>query len=1014
MQFGLLGLLEVVDGDGAVAIGRGKESALLAILLLHANAPVSADRLIRELWGDRAPENAAKSVQQYVSRLRKRLGVDRLVTTPGGYVLRIELDELDCNRFERLAAEGRRALESGDAGPADRLFSSALGLWRGPALADFRFAEFGQEWIRRLDSERRGVSADRVEARLAVGQDDRVLLELQLLIEEDPHWERPRGQLMLALYRSGRQSDALELYRATRALFDRELGLEPSRELQALERAILNQDPALGERGRRHQLSRKRHRRPVLVAGGFLLIAAAAAVAAGFVLLGGSSPAVGGNEVAVFGATAGQQLSYTSVGTSPHNIVVGEGGVWVLNADDRTITRIDPATRRVVKVFATSAAPTDLAVGDGAIWVGGAVPGRGLIESGADTVAVSRVDPASTAVTGAAHLFNLQSLADSTLNFAQTLGLSGIAIGARAVWAIDPDGSISRVDPATGSLVGRVDATGATAIAAGDAGVWFLTSVQGSPAVARVDPRTNSVGQVIPVETSSLVGIAVGAGSVWATDPYDGVIWRIDPGSKPAALTVPLGFGVTQIAYGDGAVWAANVATGTVSRVDPGTDEVTTSRTLAGTPQGLAVGDGSVWVSLAGGTSNGALPAAECGPVESGGAKPDVLIASDLPLQGPSLTPTLVAAVRFVLRSHGFRAGPYTVGYQSCDDSTAQAQGSDFFKCASNARDFGSAGKLVAVIGPYDSDCAQVEIPVMNRAPSGPVAIVSPSNTSPSLTRLDPAGAAGEPGIFYPSGIRNFLRLASPDDLQGAGDAVLARQLGLGRVYVLSDGEGYGNALSRGFRAAARHLGLTVVGSGGWSPEARSYRGLIAKVARARAQGVLLAGYGTVAVGLVRALRARFGSHLTLIAGDGFLSIPSTLRAIGPAADGVYVSLSGVVTQSLTRAGRRLLAAFEATQPGGAVPSGTYLPEMLEAAEIVVEAIARSDGTRASVLHELRVIRVSAGVFGGFRFDRNGDMTPAPFAILRITGGRGAPGLAPDFRGAVIDRTVRAPITLLD
>ena len=242
----------------------------------------------------------------------------------------------------------------------------------------------------------------------------------------------------------------------------------------------------------------------------------------------------------------------------------------------------------------------------------------------------------------------------------------------------------------------------------------------------------------------------------------------------------------------------------------------------------------------------------------------------------------------------------------------------------------------------------------------------------------------------------------SPDDLQGAGEAVLARQLGLRSRLRPLRRRRYGSALSRGFRAAAapprvdrgrgRPSGIRrpAVTPGSWrTSPARS------------ARGVLLAGFGSEAGGLIRALRGRFGSHLTMIAGDGFLPIPDTLKGAGPAADGIYVSLPGAVTQSLTPAGRRLLAAFEETRAGGPVPSGTYLPETLEAAEIVVDAIARSDGTRASVLDEIRRSRTTSGVFGGFDFDRNGDMTPAPFAILRITGGRGAPGLAPDFRGAV-------------
>jgi DNA-binding SARP family transcriptional activator/ABC-type branched-subunit amino acid transport system substrate-binding protein len=1008
VEFGLLGLLEVVDGHEGVTVGRGKESSLLAILLLHANEPVSADRLIRELWGERSPENAAKSVQQYVSRLRKSLGAERLLTTPGGYVLQVEPDELDCDRFQRLATEGRSALESGDAKSADRLLSTALGLWRAPALADFRYDGFAQEAIRRLESERREASADRVDARIALGQEDRVLPELRGLIEEDPHWERPRGQLMLALYREGRQSDALEVYRETRAVFDSELGLEPSRDLQELERSILNHDPALEGQARQIRVLRSRRRgaKLLVAAGGILVVAGV--VAAVLALTSGASPAQGGNVVAGLGASAGQHLSYTRVGTTPGNVVVGEGGVWVLNTDDRTISHIDPATRRVLKTFATSGEPTDLAAGDGALWVGSSATGKGLIETSSATVAVSRVDPASTAVTKTTHLSS-----GSRFEFGQTLGVSAIAIGRRAVWAVDPDGSISRIEPATGTLVARVDAARATAIAAGGAGVWFLTSVRGGPAVASVDPRTNRVGQIIPVQTPKLVGIAVGAGSVWATDPYSGVIWRIDPGPKPIERTVSLGFGVTQIAFGEGAVWVANIANGTVSRVDPRTEKVTTTLKLAGTPQSLAVGYGSAWTSIAGATSKAALPASACSPVESSVANPDLLVVSDLPLQGPSLAPTLAAAVRFVLHSHGFRAGRYTIGYQSCDDSTARTESADFFKCASNARDFGAAGEVVAVIGPYDSSCAQVEIPVTNRAPAGAVAIVSPSNTFPSLTRADPNGPAGAPGILYPTGTRNYFRLAPPDDLQGAGDAVLAKQLDLGRVYVLSDGGIYGSELSRGFRTAAHHLGLAVVGSGVWNPEARNYVDLVASVARTKARGILLAGYGSEAGGLIRALRGRFGSHLTMIAGDGFFPIPDTLKGAGPAANGMYVSLAGVVTQDLTPAGRRLLAAFEATQQGGPVLSGTALPETLEAAEIVVDAIARSDGTRGSVVQELHRSKVRGGAFGSFAFDRNGDMTPAPFAILRITGGRGAAGLASDFRGAVVDRTVRAPIGLL-
>jgi DNA-binding SARP family transcriptional activator/ABC-type branched-subunit amino acid transport system substrate-binding protein/streptogramin lyase len=1006
VNFGLLGLLEVTDGGGPVSVGRGKESALLAVLLLHANEPVSPDRLTQDLWGDAAPANAAKNIQQYVSRLRRALGADRLVTTPGGYSLRVEAGELDSERFQQLADEGRGALESTDASGADGLLSGALELWRGPALADFQYDEFAQEAIRRLESERRAAAADRADAQLALGRHDQVQPALQQLIEEDPLWERPRGQLMLALYRSGRQAEALDLYRETRALLDEQLGLEPSPELQELEREILNQDPALGA-PRRRPLEARRRRSAVAVAAA---IVAVAAIAVGVLELGGEpKPGLGDNEVAAIEDSGSAPVSYTSVGTTPGAIAVGSGAVWVLNADDRTITRLDPKTRRVVQTFAVSGQPTELATGAGALWVGNGRIGRSLIESEADTTEVARVDPSSKQPTGTAHLFGT----NGTVPLGPNSGVGLIAVRNGAVWAVDPDGSISRLDAATGSRVAHVRATGATAIAAGDAGVWYLAYHDGTPAVVRIDTHTNRPRQVISVQTNDLVGIAVGAGSVWATDPLEGVVWRIDPGPRPVLRTIPVGFGVAQLAFGDGAVWGANLASATISRIDPKTDEVTSTKQLAGTPQGLAVGAGAAWVTVAGGTSAGVLPAPSCSPVESGGRNPDLLMVSDLPLQGPSVAAMLADSVRFVLRSRGFRAGKYAVGYQSCDDSTARSQGSEFFKCAANARDYAAAEKLVAVIGPYDSSCAQIEIPIANRAAAGPLAMVSPSNTYTGLTRSDPEGLAGEPGIYYPTGNRNYLRLAPPDELQGAAQAMLARQLRLRGIFLLSDGSEYGGILTSGFRSAAQHVGVNVVGAAAWKPDARSYSRLVSAVARSKADGVVVAGYNGDAAGVIDALRSRFGKRLVLIGGDGFLSIPYTLRTVGPAAVGMYVTLPNAVTASLAPSARQLLASFEAAHPSLGSLSGTYLPEMLQAAVVVVDAIARSDGTRASVLQQLRSSKVSGGLLGVFHFDSHGDMTPGPIAILRITGGRGAAGLAQDFRGSAVVRTIRVPLSLL-
>jgi len=244
----VLGLLEVSEGGRPVSLPRGKESALLGLLLVHANEPLGSERLIEELWPRERPANAAKTLQIYVSRLRGRLGHERIRTTPAGYVVVIEPGELDVAAFVQLAAEGRGRLESGDAASAETLLSEALGVWRGEALADFRFDEFAQPEIRRLEELRRSVVTDRAEARIALGRPEEVVVELEPLVQEHPLWERPRQQLMLALYQTRRQADALALYRSTRKLFADELGLEPSAELQSLERAILNQAPELARR----------------------------------------------------------------------------------------------------------------------------------------------------------------------------------------------------------------------------------------------------------------------------------------------------------------------------------------------------------------------------------------------------------------------------------------------------------------------------------------------------------------------------------------------------------------------------------------------------------------------------------------------------------------------------------------------------------------------------------------------------------------------------------------------
>ena len=246
MEFGILGPLAVRTEHGEAALGGSKPRALLALLLLHPNEPVSAERLALGLWGEDAPAGAVKTVQVHVSRLRKALGDGEAVTTtPAGYVLRVRPGELDAERFEDLVADGRRALAAGQAEHAATLLRDALSLWRGPPLAELAFEPFAQAEIARLREQRLAALEARVEADLAAGRHAAVVGELQALVAEHPARERLAAQLMLALYRCGRQTDALEAYRRTRARLRDELGLEPGAALQGLQRQILQQSPAL-------------------------------------------------------------------------------------------------------------------------------------------------------------------------------------------------------------------------------------------------------------------------------------------------------------------------------------------------------------------------------------------------------------------------------------------------------------------------------------------------------------------------------------------------------------------------------------------------------------------------------------------------------------------------------------------------------------------------------------------------------------------------------------------------
>jgi class 3 adenylate cyclase len=255
MEFRILGPLEVADDGRLLSLGGAKQRALLAVLLLHADQVVSADRLIDALWGEEAPNTAGHSLHEYVSQVRKRLrsargtaSEDVIITSAPGYVIQIADHELDLRLFEKRVAEGRGALAEGDPARAAQALTDALELWRGPPLAEFAYETFAQNDIARLEELRRSAVEDRIDADLALGRHADLVAELQTLVAESPLRERLRAQLMIALYRGGRQAEALEVYREARETLVEELGLEPGPALREIEAAILRQDSLLRTR----------------------------------------------------------------------------------------------------------------------------------------------------------------------------------------------------------------------------------------------------------------------------------------------------------------------------------------------------------------------------------------------------------------------------------------------------------------------------------------------------------------------------------------------------------------------------------------------------------------------------------------------------------------------------------------------------------------------------------------------------------------------------------------------
>ena len=923
LDFRILGPLEVRRDGRPLSLGGARQRGVLALLLLHPNEAISGDRLIDELWADDPPRDAAAALQAHVSRLRKLLEPDHggeprvLVTAADGYRIEPGRDALDLLRFEQLVDQGRRALDGGDAAGAAKVLREALGLWRGRPLADLEAEAFAQQPIRDLDDLWLDAVELRIDADLGSGRHADLTRELAVLVRRHPLREGLRGQLMLALYRSGRQAEALETYADLRRTLVEERGLEPGRDVRELQEAILRQDPALELRPRARSPDRPASRRRRWIAG---LVAAAltAAVAAAIAWPGADEerPPPTSGFGALVSPRSGEVEARVAVGDTPTAVAIGHGHAWVVNAGDQTLSRIDEGTR-AVDTFGVGSTPTDIAVGAGGVWVGSG--GRVRAQAhGLVTDALARLDLDTRAPRATIGLPRAtETLVD---------GLSDhVAVAAGAVWAIAPDGRVLRIDPRTNRIAGALAGVRARAIAAGATGLWALAQ---DGRVTRADTRTGEVLARGRVPAGAVASIAAGADGAWVSAPADGAIWHVVPGrgDRLVMRTVAVARGTTDLAYGDGALWAVNPLRGTVIRVE---GSAVRTIEIGGFPRAVAVGADGVWVAAAPASAAppatkapgiAALPTSYCQrPFYGGDQRARRLIVSDLPLQGGLTVSSqqMADAMAFVLRRRGFRAGRWPVAYQSCDDAIAATRLPDSGKCVSNARAYGRAPDVLAVVGPLNSECALAAIPELGRAP-GPLAMVSPLASYVGLTRAAPGTPPGQLDGLY-SSRRNFLRVFPTDQHQVAALALLAKRLGREPVYVLDDGDDeYGRLFADQFERSARALGLPVAGRASWNPALRSQQALAERVARARPQAVFLGGrVDTGGPAVVRALRRRLGDHVALLAPDGFTPIPVLIKQAGAAARGMLVSLTGIAdVDQLGAAGRRFARDFRGTVGG--------------------------------------------------------------------------------------------------
>jgi DNA-binding SARP family transcriptional activator/ABC-type branched-subunit amino acid transport system substrate-binding protein len=988
VEYSVLGPVEAISEGRPVPIAAGKQRMLLCCLLLEPNRVVPADRLIDQLWGARPPVTAAKNLQVLVSQLRKSLaagGPDPISTGGGGYMLRVQPGAMDVDRFEQLLATARGELAAGRPRDAELTLDRALSLWRGRPYEDAAYEDFARDEIARLEERRVGAEEDRADALLASGRHVEAVAGLEKLVATHPYRERPIGQLMLALYRSGRRAEALQTFDAARRSLAEELGIDPGERLRSLHAAMLS-STGDGEGAAADELAPPpsiRHRRRLLVGLALVLAAVLAAVAIARSGGGGHITSVSGNSLAAVDAGSGQVVAQYGVGPTP-TAVASDGRIaWTLNADAGTISRVDLGTGQSI-ARSPGVTPTDLTLGGGHLWVGYVDRDQNSYRAG-----VLELDPGTLATIRRS---TLQAEFPFLGNGSSTL----VAWGAGAIYATQPDGTIARLDP--GEL--KVTATSGSptnAFTVTDDAVWEVPGwertfgnqdARRAGSLQRLDPRTLRVIDSLPVPwTTGIFDLTAGAGSIWGAEPRTGLVWRMDPAPPASVHTIRVGLSATAITFGGGSVWAADGADGSIVRIDPDSEQVTRISIGPVAPQGVAFAGGRAMVTVA--------AASTCAPMLGQGAgSPDLVIVSDLDLAPNSAgqwTLPMVQAIKDVFQRHGYRAGKFRIGYRSCDDSTAQTGVASAGKCQANARSTAEDASVVAVIGTFNSDCASAELPILNGAGPHPVAMISAANSLVGLTKKVPGALVGEPDMYSPTGVRSYFRVYPADDQPAAAEVMLAQRLGVHRVALLArtprrdPSFPAAQTSMQWFARAAASLGLPTVTPQTALSGRKSANQLARRLARLGVDAIAVDGLDQDAIGVATALHDRVGAVTLWVAGPSsflYQQPPAPLQhLLGPGVR-LYLAAPQIDgADQLPEAGQAFMREFGGPQQ---LTDHAFVPYAAQAAETLLQAIADSDGSRTSVIEQLRRITVRGGILGDFGFDRNGDISVSRIPVYTI------------------------------